>query len=279
MCPGGVFVVDGAVARELALSFDWRGVEIDLRHVAGELEADDSYYKAAAARIDEVVSQRLRPAAEQGAVPRLSVFAIARIPLLVYLGSRIDDALTVDPFQRHRASESWIWPEPSDAEIAVNARDWGRSSHTIVSAGRHTGPSTTRERSLPSRTRASPTAMTLTPARNAEARAAPSPARGRRRPARRGGSRAPRRAVRPGATCRNRRCQPPTPTAPGHHGGPCRHHRPSKRAGAAGGQAVRRACIWRRPERRAARPLSSRTAKAGATIWSVMSSARSSAVR
>ncbi len=68
MCPGGVFVVDGAVARELALSFDWRGVEIDLRHVAGELEADDSYYKAAAARIDEVVSQRLRPAAEQGAV-------------------------------------------------------------------------------------------------------------------------------------------------------------------------------------------------------------------
>ena len=103
---------------ELALSFDRRGVEIDLRHVAGELEADDSYYKAAAARIDEVVSQRLRPAAEQGAVPHLSVFAIARIPLLVYLGSRIDDALTVDLFQRHRASESWIWPEPSDGDPA-----------------------------------------------------------------------------------------------------------------------------------------------------------------
>lgn len=103
---------------ELALSFDRRGVEIDLRHVAGELDADDAYYQAAAARIDEVVSQRLRPAAEQGAVPHLSIFAIARMPLLVYLGSRIDDALTVDVFQRHRASESWVWPEQSDADPA-----------------------------------------------------------------------------------------------------------------------------------------------------------------
>lgn len=107
---------------ELALSFDRQGVEIDLRHVAGELDADDAYYRAAVARIDELVSQLLRPAVERGVVPHLSLFAIARFPLLVYLGSRIDDALEVDVFQRHRATESWVWPEPTadDATFAFH---------------------------------------------------------------------------------------------------------------------------------------------------------------
>ena len=110
---------------ELALSFDRRGVEIDLRHIPGELEADNSYYKAAAARIDEVIAQRLRPAAEQGAVPHLSMFAIARFPLLVHLGSRIDDVLTVDVFQRHRSSESWIWPASAEGDPRFTVRREG----------------------------------------------------------------------------------------------------------------------------------------------------------
>ena len=113
---------------ELALSFDRQGVELDLRHVAGELDANDSYYQAAAARIDEMIVQRLRPAAEHGAVPHLSVFAIARLPLLVHLGSRIDDALAVDVFQRHRASESWVWPEPEDDDPRFTVRRDGAAS-------------------------------------------------------------------------------------------------------------------------------------------------------
>lgn len=107
---------------ELSLSFDRQGVEIDLRHVAGEVGAGDSYYVSAAARIDEVVGQLLRPAVERGVVPHLSLFAIARFPLLVHLGSRIDDALTVDVFQRHRATESWVWPEPTDDDSCFVVR-------------------------------------------------------------------------------------------------------------------------------------------------------------
>lgn len=101
---------------ELALSFDRQGLEIDLRHVAGEAAADDAYYRGAVARIDEVVNQLLRPAVERGAVPHLSVFALARFPLLVHLGARIDDALAVDVFQRHRATESWVWSDPTDGD-------------------------------------------------------------------------------------------------------------------------------------------------------------------
>lgn len=107
---------------ELPLSFDRQGVEIDLRHVAGEATAENAYYQAATARIDEVVNQLLRPAAERGAVPHLSIFAIARLPLLVYLGSRVDDALTVDVFQRHRATESWVWPDPADDDPSFAVR-------------------------------------------------------------------------------------------------------------------------------------------------------------
>lgn len=107
---------------ELALSFDRQGVEIDLRHVAGEVAAGDSYYTGAAARIDEVVSQLLRPAVERGAVPHLSLFAIARFPLLVHVGSRVDDALTVDVFQRHRATENWVWPEPAEDDPTFTVR-------------------------------------------------------------------------------------------------------------------------------------------------------------
>lgn len=115
---------------ELALSFDRRGVEIDLRRVAGEVAADDGYYRAAAAQIDEVVGRLLRPAVESGAAPHLSVFAIARFPLLVHLGSRIEDALAVDVFQRHRATESWVWPDPADGDPTFVVRREAASDAT-----------------------------------------------------------------------------------------------------------------------------------------------------
>lgn len=99
---------------ELSLSFDRHGVEIDLRQIAGEVQGDHQYYASAARRIDELIEHRLRPAVEKGAVPHLSVFAIARFPLLVHLGSRIDDALTADIFQRHRSTENWSWSTPAD---------------------------------------------------------------------------------------------------------------------------------------------------------------------
>jgi SMODS-associated and fused to various effectors sensor domain len=107
---------------ELPLSFDRHGVEIDLRHVAGEAEGSPTYYRGATARIDEVVNQILRPAAEKSVATHLSVFAFARLPLLVYLGARVDDALTVDVFQRHRATEDWVWPEPRDDDPTFTFR-------------------------------------------------------------------------------------------------------------------------------------------------------------
>lgn len=89
---------------------DRLGVEIDLRGLAGEDAADGDYYRAATRKIDDVIERSLKPASVDDAVPHLSVFGLARLPLLVHLGSRIDDTVSTDVYQRHRVTESWSWP-------------------------------------------------------------------------------------------------------------------------------------------------------------------------
>lgn len=44
-------------------------------------------------------------------VNHISVFAFAYVPLLVALGAVLDDNIAVDIYERHRATESWVWNE------------------------------------------------------------------------------------------------------------------------------------------------------------------------
>ena len=41
----------------------------------------------------------------------ISLFALAPIPLLVYLGSKLSNKVPVDVFQRHRDTEDWVWKD------------------------------------------------------------------------------------------------------------------------------------------------------------------------
>lgn len=102
---------------------DRLGVEIDLRGLAGEDAADLGYYSAATRKIDEVIERLLKPAAVDDAVPHVSVFGLARLPLLVYLGSRLDDTIATDVYQRHRVTESWAWPATADSVAFIHRRD------------------------------------------------------------------------------------------------------------------------------------------------------------
>ena len=107
-----VDAVNALVDRNPVLTFDPNrmGPEIDLRALPGEEDPIDSgYYNTACARIDQVLSERLVPAVERGEVPHLSVFGLARLPLLVYFGSRLDDTISTEIFQRHRSTDSWRW--------------------------------------------------------------------------------------------------------------------------------------------------------------------------
>ena len=91
-------------------SYDQQGIEIDLRHIPGEPSGDEHYYEAAMRQIDSVVSGRVLEGLRKDRIDHLSVFAIARLPLLVYLGSKLDDGVDADVYQRHRRSGGWSWP-------------------------------------------------------------------------------------------------------------------------------------------------------------------------
>ena len=92
-----------------------RGPEIDLRSLPGEEDPIDSgYYRTACERIDQILTERVDPAVERGEIPHLSVFGLARLPLLVYFGSRLDDAISTEIFQRHRSTELWRWSSDAD---------------------------------------------------------------------------------------------------------------------------------------------------------------------
>ncbi|QMV12499.1 SAVED domain-containing protein [Streptomyces lincolnensis] len=112
------------------LSYDRHGLEIDLRQLPGEYaDAKDvnsaptaEYYDFAKAMIDEVVDNKLNEGLRKGYVEHVSVFAYARLPLLVYLGRKLGDGYGIDFYQRQQTTDSWIWPNlnpPVEFDIAL----------------------------------------------------------------------------------------------------------------------------------------------------------------
>lgn len=97
-----------------------QGVEIDLRGLPAEATADEDYYVTAKRVIDEVLTHKVAAAVEAGDVRHVSVFAFARLPLIVYLGSRLTDNYIVVPYQRHRHSQSWEWDDTAP-EVTFSA--------------------------------------------------------------------------------------------------------------------------------------------------------------
>ena len=90
-------------------AYDQKSVEIDLRSIDGEENADAKYYEAAVAKINKAVDHRVRPGILSEEIQHMSVFAIARVPLLVHLGTRLDDGFMIDVYQRQRSTQNWVW--------------------------------------------------------------------------------------------------------------------------------------------------------------------------
>ncbi len=79
--------------------------------VTGEA-GDPGYWFAASSQVERTL-RTVGQAVEQGDVSHVSVFAIAPIPVLVYLGARLDDKVETRIWQKHRDA-GWSWP--NDAE-------------------------------------------------------------------------------------------------------------------------------------------------------------------
>lgn len=84
--------------------------EIDLTDLPGPEPSNASYYEASARKIHQFFDRQFTPAVEDGSVSHLSVFALARWPLLVLLGAKVGDKIEADVYQRHRTTENWDWP-------------------------------------------------------------------------------------------------------------------------------------------------------------------------
>ncbi|MFD2415407.1 SAVED domain-containing protein [Amycolatopsis pigmentata] len=91
------------------------------------------FWQAGEQQIDDTLS-RVRQAIEQGDVEHISVFPFAPIPLLVYLGSRLDDKTTTRIFQKHRGQGAgWSWAEDGRAvEFATDLVESRRSDTEVV---------------------------------------------------------------------------------------------------------------------------------------------------
>src|SRR5206468_571830 len=79
-----------------------------------------SFWDSGRAIIDSHIDQLNRIVPRPNRTLRVSVFALAPIPLLVFLGARLSDKQIVELYQRHRQPETWNWQEePGVARFAT----------------------------------------------------------------------------------------------------------------------------------------------------------------
>ena len=101
-------------------------------------DGDDTVFWENAKRSIAEHCERLYAARMDGPPPRhISLFALAPIPLLVYLGSQLSNKIPTDLYQRHRDRENWIWKtsgEPAAYTMNVLRRGNDRSKVALLLA-------------------------------------------------------------------------------------------------------------------------------------------------
>jgi len=126
-------VLDAIAPRYPTKDSDWR--YSDLGQV--DVEAADAWGAGAAAIKSTLDS--LQNSANNGAgVDHVSVFALAPIPLLVFLGRHLSSKVTVDLYQRHRATvdgggENWKWKSSGpDADYVTTVVQTGTDKTKVA---------------------------------------------------------------------------------------------------------------------------------------------------
>lgn len=108
-----------------------RDVELDLRGLPSE--GEELYWQMGTKAIEHRMLQ-ITEGVRRGDIRHLSIFALARIPLLAVLGDRLDDKVDVDIYQRQRdESIGWGWdPDAESVQFEVETRQEGNDAVTLV---------------------------------------------------------------------------------------------------------------------------------------------------
>lgn len=93
-------------------------IEIDLSVLPHKI--NNSYWQIGKTIIDEIVREKVNPIIDRKEISHLSIFALARIPLLVYLGYKIGDKIKTDIYQKQRNDkEDWNWKKEKQVKFSL----------------------------------------------------------------------------------------------------------------------------------------------------------------
>lgn len=99
-------------------------------------DGDDLAFWENAKRVISQSCERLyAPRMDGPPLRHISLFALAPIPLLVFLGSQLSSKIPVDLYQRHRDKENWTWKtkgEPASYTVKVLRTGSGRSKVALL---------------------------------------------------------------------------------------------------------------------------------------------------
>lgn len=100
-------------------------VEADLTALSDE--ASTHFWRAASEAIRAKARTLYEQSFDDGPARNVSVFGLAPIPLLVFLGGCLSDKVPTRLYQRHRDSESWKWKDVGDV-VAFETKTIRRGS-------------------------------------------------------------------------------------------------------------------------------------------------------
>src|SRR3989344_7049082 len=84
---------------------DEKGILIDLTKV--DYSADESFWKSASVQISNTITRELAPKNDGDAPSHFSIFGLAPIPLLIYLGYCLGSGIAADLYLRPHSSSRW----------------------------------------------------------------------------------------------------------------------------------------------------------------------------
>lgn len=107
--------------------------EVDLRRLPGEVESTAEFWIMARAQLQHQLAS-LRNHVHREAVDSVSVFAVARIPILVLLGTMLDETVKTELYPKRRDGvESWGWDDTTDTtEFIYTARQIGTVTSKVA---------------------------------------------------------------------------------------------------------------------------------------------------
>lgn len=111
-----------ARAVEPRYPIDRKGIVIDLTAISA---TGTEFVQVAQQEIVQKIGQLSAVRLDPGETQHVSVFAMAPIPLLIFLGRELSDKVEFDVFQRHRDTENWTWKDtgnPADYVLGTVRR-------------------------------------------------------------------------------------------------------------------------------------------------------------